>query len=95
MDPNGWELTPGAYAFAAGMLLGTVDGGFMVHLKGIVIIEVPGPRLLLVMKADVLSLPPVLKSNAERDVPRRARHRLRARARSPSASSPPTRSSAS
>ena len=63
MDPTGWELTPGAYAFAAGMLVGTVDGGFTVHLKGIVIIEVPGPRLLLIMKADVLSLPPVLNSN--------------------------------
>lgn len=63
MDPSGWELTSGAYAFAAGMLVGTVDAGFTVHLKGIVIIEVPGPRLLLVMKADVLSLPPVLNSN--------------------------------
>ena len=63
MDPTGWALTPGAYAFAAGVLVGTVDGGFTVHLKGIVIIEVPGPRLLLVMKADVLSLPPVLNSN--------------------------------
>ncbi|MBG6240057.1 hypothetical protein IWX78_003048 [Mycetocola sp. CAN_C7] len=63
MDPTGWQLTPGSYAFAAGMLVGTVDAGFTVHLKGIVIIEVPGPRLLLVMKADVLSLPPVLDSN--------------------------------
>jgi large repetitive protein len=63
MDPSGWQLTPGAYALAAGMLVGTVDDGFTVHLKGIVIIEVPGPRLLLIMKADVLSLPPVLNSN--------------------------------
>ncbi len=61
MDPAGWKFDPGHYAFAAGMLLGTVDGGFVLHLKGIVVIEVPGPRLLLVMKADVLSLPPVLK----------------------------------
>jgi hypothetical protein len=60
MDPTGWALTPGSYAFAAGMLVGTVDAGFTLHLKGIVIIEVPGPRLLLVMKADVLSLPPAL-----------------------------------
>lgn len=63
MDPTGWKLTPGAYAFAAGMLVGTVDAGFTIHLKGIVLIEVPGPRLLLIMKADVLSLPPVLKSS--------------------------------
>lgn len=63
MDPGGWELTPGSHAFAAGMLVGTVEGGFIVHLKGIVLIEVPGPRLLLVMKADVLKLPPVLDSD--------------------------------
>jgi large repetitive protein len=63
MDPDGWTLTPGHYAFAAGVLLGTLEGGYVVHLKGIIIIEVPGPRLLLVMKADVLSAPPVLNSN--------------------------------
>lgn len=62
MDPQGWTLTPGAFAVAAGMLLGTVEGGFVLHLKGIVLIEVPGPRLLLVMQADVLKLPPVLDS---------------------------------
>jgi hypothetical protein len=63
MDPDGWAMTPGHYAFAAGVLIGTVEGGYVIHLKGIVIIEVPGPRLLLVMKADVLSAPPALKSN--------------------------------
>ena len=62
MHPDGWEHRAGNYAFAAGVLLGTAEGGFVLHLKGIVLIEVPGPRLLLVMKADVLKLPPVLKS---------------------------------
>ena len=64
MHPDGWEHRAGSYAFAAGMLLGTAEGGFVVHLKGIVLIEVPGPRLMLVMKADVLKLPPVLKSQS-------------------------------
>ena len=62
MHPDGWELSAGHFAVAAGVLMGTVEGGFVLHMKGIVIIEVPGPRLLLVMKADVLSLPPLLKS---------------------------------
>jgi hypothetical protein len=62
MHPDGWEHRAGNYAFAAGVLLGTAEGGFVLHLKGIVLIEVPGPRLLLVMKADVLKLPPVLNS---------------------------------
>jgi large repetitive protein len=64
MHPAGWEHRAGSYAFAAGLLLGTAEGGFVVHLKGIVLIEVPGPRLLLAMKADVLKLPPVLKSQS-------------------------------
>ena len=60
MHPAGWTHAPGSYAFSAGVLLGTAEGGFVLHLKGIVMLEVPGPRLLLVMKADVLKLPPVL-----------------------------------
>jgi hypothetical protein len=64
MHPAGWELNPGSFAIAAGMMLGTAEGGFLIHLKGIVLVEVPGPRLLLVMKADVLKMPPVLKAQS-------------------------------
>jgi large repetitive protein len=64
MHPAGWELNPGSFAIAAGVMLGTAEGGFLIHLKGIVLIEVPGPRLMLMMKADVLKLPPVLKSQS-------------------------------
>ncbi|HEY3436718.1 MAG TPA: hypothetical protein VGK35_03410, partial [Actinotalea sp.] len=63
MHPAGWKLTPGAYAVAGGILLGTAEGGFIVHLKGIVLVEVPGPRVLFAMKADVLSAPPALKGS--------------------------------
>ena len=62
MHPDGWELSAGTFAVAAGVMLGTTEGGFLVHLKGIVLVEVPGPRLLLIMKADVLKLPPALES---------------------------------
>lgn len=62
MDKDGWVLDQGSFAFAAGVALGTVDAGFTVHLDGIVLIEIPGPRLLLIMKADVLSLPPAFGS---------------------------------
>lgn len=64
MHPAGWELAPGSFAIAAGVLLGTAEGGFLLHLKGIVLVEVPGPRLMLLMKADVLKLPPVLKKQS-------------------------------
>ena len=63
MDPAGWSLQPGHYAFAAGVLLGTLEGGYIVHLKVIVLIEVPGPMLLFVLKADLIKAPPALKSN--------------------------------
>ena len=63
LNPTGWQAAPGKFAFAAGILLGTLEGGFVVHLKGIVILELPGPRLLLVMKADVLKAPPGLRTN--------------------------------
>ncbi|WP_427117238.1 DUF6603 domain-containing protein [Pseudarthrobacter scleromae] len=65
MHPDGWTHRAGSFAVAAGLLLGTTEGGFILHLKGILLIEVPGPRLLLVMKADVLSLPPALGSTQE------------------------------
>ncbi len=63
MDPQGWALKPGHFGFAAGVLVGTLEGGYLIHLKGLVVVEVPGPRLLFVMKADVLKAPPVLGSN--------------------------------
>ncbi len=64
MHPAGWELNGGSFAIAAGMMLGTAEGGFLIHLKGIVLVEVPGPRLMLMMKADVLKVPPGLKSQS-------------------------------
>ena len=61
MNGAGWELHQGGFAFAAGVLVGTLEGGYVIHLKGLVIVEVPGPRLLFVMKADVIKKPPDLK----------------------------------
>lgn len=63
LAPQGWEPDPGRFAFAAGLLLGTLEGGYVVHMKGVVILELPGPRLLLVMKADVLKTPPALRGS--------------------------------
>lgn len=63
LNPTGWRAAPGKYAFAAGVLLGTLEGGYVVHLKGIVIFELPGPRLLFIMKADVLKPPPALRGS--------------------------------
>jgi hypothetical protein len=65
IDPTGWVAKQGSWAFAIGVLLGTTDGGFIVHLKGVLMLELPGPRLLLVMKADILSIPPELSDPSQ------------------------------
>jgi large repetitive protein len=63
IDPTGWDGQAGSFALALGALIGTMDGGFIVHLKGALLLELPGPRLLLMMRADLLSLPPALGDN--------------------------------
>ena len=62
---DGWRLEPGNHAFAAGVLLGTMEGGFILHLKGLVMIEVPGPRILFVMKASLIRPLPALETQQE------------------------------
>ncbi|BBX48719.1 hypothetical protein GCM10009641_02350 [Mycobacterium cookii] len=59
---NGWQAEIGHWAFGAGAVLGTMDGGFVMNLKGILVLELPGPRILLFMNANVLvpSLPGLL-----------------------------------
>jgi hypothetical protein len=51
-----WRPTAHRWAFGAGAVIGTVEGGFLIHAKGMLVLELPGPpRLLLVMNADILS----------------------------------------
>ena len=59
---NGWQAEIGQWAFGAGAVLGTMDGGFVMNLKGILVLELPGPRILLFMNANILvpSLPGLL-----------------------------------
>lgn len=54
----GWRSAVDQWAFGIGAVLGTMEGGFILNLKGVVVIELPGPRLLLLMKADLLSQKP-------------------------------------
>ncbi|MDQ4082592.1 MAG: hypothetical protein M3123_06850, partial [Actinomycetota bacterium] len=65
LDGTGWGPDAGAWAIAAGAILGTTEGGFLFHVKGLVLLELPGPRLLLMARANVLSLPPGLRSAEE------------------------------
>ena len=53
-----WEAAVNHWALGVGTVLGTLEGGFLIHAKGMIVIEAPGPSLLLVMNADLLSLRP-------------------------------------
>lgn len=50
-----WEYSRGDYSFGAGLVMGTVDGGFTLNLKGVLLISVPGPQITLMALANVLS----------------------------------------
>jgi hypothetical protein len=60
---RGWRPAPHHWAFGIGAVIGTVEGGFLFHAKGMVVIEAPGPRVLIAMKADILSPPPRVKGD--------------------------------
>ena len=61
-----WKPQVDSWAFGLGLLLGTMGTDVILNLKGLVVLELPGPRLLLMMKANVLWPAPALKdANAE------------------------------
>jgi hypothetical protein len=60
-----WTPKINSWAFGVGALLGTEGSDIIFNLKGIFLLELPGPRLLLMMKANLLIPPSILKSGAE------------------------------
>jgi hypothetical protein len=62
---NGWKPEVDHWAFGVGALLGTMGSSVIFNLKGMVILELPGPRLLLMLKANFLIPPPELKNDVE------------------------------
>ncbi len=61
-----WKPKINHWAFGVGAILGTMEGGIIFNVKGMILLELPGPRLLLVVKANLLAVLPGLKDkNAE------------------------------
>ncbi|HYO83934.1 MAG TPA: hypothetical protein VES20_21200 [Bryobacteraceae bacterium] len=54
VDLKGWKAQVDNWAFGVGALLGTMGSSVMFNLKGLFVLELPGPRLLLMMKARLL-----------------------------------------
>jgi large repetitive protein len=46
------------WAFGAGILIGTLEGGFILNLDGTLLIQLPGPRVVILMNARIISPPP-------------------------------------
>ncbi len=58
-----WTPERGNWAFGVGAVLGTVyDTGFTFHMQGMLIVEVPGPRLLLGTTGRFLQVTPDLET---------------------------------
>jgi hypothetical protein len=64
-NPIYWTPKIDTWAFGVGALLGTQGTDIIFNMKGMVLLELPGPRLLIMMKANVLVEMPELKGPAE------------------------------
>jgi large repetitive protein len=49
-----WQPEADHWAVGLGIVLGTMEGGTILNLQGVVIIELPGPRLVIYVKAKFL-----------------------------------------
>ena len=57
-DPSKWSADPGAWAFGAGLSIGTLmDAGYSVNTKALLVVLLPGPVLLVEGKADLFKVP--------------------------------------
>jgi hypothetical protein len=54
VDPSLWATQLNHWSLGLGTVLGTIEGGYLLNLKGALVIEVPGPELLIFMNASVL-----------------------------------------
>ncbi|PEC65014.1 hypothetical protein [Bacillus toyonensis] len=61
-DIEQWKVKANAWALGLGAVIGTVEGGFLVNAKGMIVIELPGPSFLIIMNASILEQRPPTKT---------------------------------
>lgn len=55
-----WTAKINQWAFGIGILIGTMEGGVIMNLDGTFLLELPGPRVVIVLNARILVPPPSL-----------------------------------
>ncbi|RZU39140.1 hypothetical protein [Edaphobacter modestus] len=65
IDIAAWTPKIDNWAFGVGAILGTMGSSVIFNMKGVLLLELPGPRLLLMMKAKLLAVLPELSGEAE------------------------------
>lgn len=60
-DVRGWGPALDRWAFGVGLVAGTIEGGTVLNIKGMLVLELPGPRVLILAKANLLKKRPPTK----------------------------------
>lgn len=64
-EPSLWKPDLDHWAFGVGAIVGTMGSPIVFNMKGMVLVELPGPRLMLMMKANVIMPMPDLEGDGE------------------------------